>query len=315
MNNGPIKFCEMVGISEDEFKEYTVRLNGARWFDIVAEYYTNPEHVIGWMFKKKWHDSKQSTKRMNSKVLQFAQLDKNTPDKWVFLGVYSVGETYIDAEGDESYFEPREDSRFHPYVARTIVNFKRRRGKDQDFVFNVGSNQERLEYFWNNMVVDSIAEKPVSSMPFPGYHNVRLSLSQLSSVLDYSDWQAALGAVKAVYLQTDLLSGWHYVGSAYSAHGLLRRWRDYANGDHTGGNARLRRLVEEKGPHYIEDNFQYSILETFDMREKDDVVINREHWWMKTLSSVYDPESLDAHGYNSKLQFKRTGEGEDAGTE
>lgn len=77
----------------------------------------------------------------------------------------------------------------------------------------------------------------------------------------------------------------------------------------------MRRLVKEKGPHYINDNFRYSILETFDMREKDDVVINREHWWMKTLSSVYDSKSPDAHGYNSKLQFERTFKGEDAGTE
>lgn len=317
MDNEPIRFCEMVGIPEEKLKEYTVRLNRAFFFDIVTEYYTHPEHVMGWIFKKKWSGSKRSTNHMLSKVLQFVQLKADDSTKWVFLGAYLVSDVYVDDEGDESYHY-EEDLHFHPYVARTIVNFKVRAGKDQGFVFNVGNDQERLNHFWDNMLVDSITEKPVSSMPFPGYHNVRLTLKELSAALNYNDWQAALGAVKAIYLQTDTLTGWHYVGSAYGEHGsakgLLGRWRDYAEGNHTGGNDRLRKLVEEKGPNYIPKYFRYSILETFDMKEKNSVIINREHWWMETLSSVYDPESPDPHGYNSKLQFEHTGNGEIAGT-
>lgn len=97
--------------------------------------------------------------------------------------------------------------------------------------------------FFDTMLVEKIAQSPVSAMPFPGYDNVRLSFSELVAAVHNDEWRGALGAVNAVYLQTDTRTGWHYVGSAYSRHGgaqgLLSRWEEYANGDHTGGNALL----------------------------------------------------------------------------
>ena len=95
------------------------------------------------------------------------------------------------------------------------------------------------------------------------------------------------------------MAGWHYVGSAYSrkgaSHGLLSRWKEYASGDHSGGNKQLRNL----GAGYIEKNFQYSILEIFDMNKSPKEIIDREHWWMDTLGSVRRNNDEVPHGYNS----------------
>ncbi|MDK7859562.1 GIY-YIG nuclease family protein, partial [Klebsiella pneumoniae] len=74
---------------------------------------------------------------------------------------------------------------------------------------------------------------------------------------------AALSSQKAVYLITDTNTGKLYVGSATSNNGmLLKRWKDYLETGH-GGNEELIKLVEAKGIKYIEDHFQYSILENY----------------------------------------------------
>ena len=61
------------------------------------------------------------------------------------------------------------------------------------------------------------------------------------------------------------------------------------------GNKQLRNL----GAGYIEKNFQYSILEIFDMNKSPKEIIDREHWWMDTLGSVRRNNDEVPHGYNS----------------
>ena len=166
-------------------------------------------------------------------------------------------------------------------------------------IFNLSNSGERRRNFRETMALEKIAQSPVSAMPFPGYENVRLTHRQLAAAVNNEEWRATLGSVQAVYLQTDRRTGWHYVGSAYSrkgaTHGLLSRWEEYASGDHSGGNKQLRKL----GAGYIEDNFQYSILEIFDMHKPAKEIIDREHWWMDTLGSVRRDDDVVPHGYNS----------------
>ncbi|RYQ00857.1 GIY-YIG nuclease family protein [Bifidobacterium pseudolongum] len=318
-----IKFFNMLGISEQELGEYTIRLNGSdpQWFDVLSEYYRSEKTLMRWIFVKKYPYSKKALPKMQSKVLQFIQLDRRekTPRHWLFLGGYSITGSHMDEESGNEIYDYEVDPRFEPYIARTIVDFVRERGNDQGFIFNMRSSGERRQRFWSHMTVEKIAQSPVSAMPFPGYAHVRLSFDELVVAVHNAEWRGALGAVSAVYLQTDTRTGWHYVGSAYSHHGgsqgLLSRWEEYAGGDHTGGNALLKRLVAEHGADYIKDHFQYSILDIFDPRVPDRVVIEREHWWMDTLSSVRHAGTDDPHGYNSPAQWKKTADGEDAGTD
>ena len=95
-----------------------------------------------------------------------------------------------------------------------------------------------------------------------------------------------------MYLITDKESGKMYVGSATSDYGmLLQRWRSYIANGH-GGNKELIELVERDGIDYIKTNFYYSILENYNAKVDDRVILERESWWKETLQTR-------TFGYNS----------------
>jgi len=137
-----------------------------------------------------------------------------------------------------------------------------------------------------------------------------------------ADWKKALSKVKAVYCITDTSNGELYIGSANSrneAHsekiisansssckGLWGRWQYYANQkDLTGGNQYFNDIVSgeiseinvktangkiEKikiidGKEHIKNFFTYAVLEIFDIRTADSVVLAREEYWKKVFQS------------------------------
>ena len=122
---------------------------------------------------------------------------------------------------------------------------------------------------------------------FPGYDKVRLSYSQLATIINTNkrDWIAALSGQKAVYLITDMSNGKLYVGSATGkSEMLLQRWKNCA----PNGRSRtkhLNDLVEHEGFDYVKQNFQYSILENFNSKVDDNYILERESWWKDTLQS------------------------------
>ena len=117
---------------------------------------------------------------------------------------------------------------------------------------------------------------------------------QLSSILERrkQSWIAALENQKAVYLITDTYNGKLYVGSATGDKGmLLQRWSSYVDNGH-GGNKELLALVKSKGFDYVKQYFQYSILENYNAKIDDHIVLKRESWWKEALQSR-------RFGYNS----------------
>ena len=72
---------------------------------------------------------------------------------------------------------------------------------------------------------------------------------------------------------------------------LLQRWSNYVENGH-GGNIELKKLVEEKGFDYVKKYFQYSILENYNAKIDDHIILERESWWKDTLQSR-------THGYNA----------------
>lgn len=78
---------------------------------------------------------------------------------------------------------------------------------------------------------------------FPGYENIRLSFSQLETIIrnKRSGWLDALRNQKAVYLITDTSNGKMYVGSATAQYGmLLQRWTNY-----------MLHCMEKKTGHFL----------------------------------------------------------------
>ena len=116
---------------------------------------------------------------------------------------------------------------------------------------------------------------------------MKLSYSQLQKIINQrkKDWVSALESQKAVYLITDTNNGKLYVGSATSDNGmLLKRWKEYVETGH-GGNKNLIQLVNEKGMDYIQNYFQYSILENYNSTISDELILERESWWKEVLKT------------------------------
>jgi hypothetical protein len=297
-----VKFFDIIGIDSNKRTQYSIRFNKSlgSYINVMDAYYQEHDLLMKHVSQSLWTGGRRH-KIHTPKVVQFIQLQPNDPYRWVFIGSFSVGPVYGDDNGNE-FYELKPEAIFEKFAARIVVTFKRRRGQ-QLWTFDL-RNPVFLTQIENNMIVEKLVQSPISANPFPGYENVRLTHKQLVAAVANDEWRAALGSVQAVYLQTDLGNGWHYVGSAYShkgaEHGLLSRWEEYAQGDHTGGNNYLQDLSSQ----YIENNFQYSILEIFDMHKTATDIISREHWWMDTLSSVRRKEDFSPHGYNTVVERK-----------
>lgn len=203
-------------------------------------------------------------------------------DNWLLTTIKKVTKC-LQSYGDICYAGD-EISEFSQYYGRVIVGFHKKGMATWHKYRNVR----------DELIVRQILPAIFDGVNFPGYDNVRLPYEQLKLIIDRGkkDWVNALKSQKAVYLITDRETGKMYVGSATSANGmLLARWSSYAANGH-GGNVELVKLVEEKGMDYVKKNFTYSILENYNSRVDDGVILARESWWKETLLTR-------AFGYNA----------------
>lgn len=237
--------------------------------DPLEEYLADPDKVNNeWLF---WRRSRRNFV-VGDIAVNFLRL---TADSWLLttvkevtkeLGV-SVGTNYEGVELDD----------FRSLYGRLVLKYKK---PARISVLRAAPIIEQIE-------VAQLLPATFDGDDFPGYDSVSVSYSQLKALLDRNkrDWVAALEAQKAVYLITDLATGKHYVGSATGDNGmLLKRWRNYVKDGH-GDNIRLKQLVAEMGFGYVQQHFQYSILENYNQRVDKDFVLKREQWWKKALAS------------------------------
>lgn len=200
-------------------------------------------------------------------------------DYWLMTGIVKVVKDNglakpATAEYLTKKYNFRLVVRFHKYFQNGIILAK-----------NIIDKLEVIEV-WN-------PDKTLDDKTFPGYKNVSVSYRKLKKKLESPEWRTALSCRKGVYLITDQRTGKLYVGSAYGTNGILGRWETYVksgydkheveNGKYP--NKKLQELVTEKGLSYIQDNFQYSILETFTDDVSDEYIISRESWWKEALHS------------------------------
>ena len=247
-----------------------VRFNQYNGYDDPMDVYkANPEAVNNeWLF---WR-----TEVRNFSVGDIAVCFlKIAYDRWLLTTVKKVTEEFDIKNGINYAGEELEE--FKPYYGRVIVTYH----KDHQAQC---CNYERIE---NKFVVNQILPDVFDGDDFPGYDKVRLSYVQLRTIINAhkKDWVAALQNQKAVYLITDKNNGKLYVGSATSKNGmLLARWNAYICNGH-GGNVDLQKLIEQEGFEYVQKYFQYSILENYNAKVDDKIIIGRESWWKETLAS------------------------------
>lgn len=268
---------DLLRFSEEELNRVKIKFNQHNGFDNPMDLYKNNPEIVNtqWLF---WN-----TKQRYFDVGQIAIcLLKLSYDLWLLTTIKLVTKD-LGVSGGIS-FEGEEIERFQPLFGRVIVQYHK-------------TSQSQGRWFTSlqdELVVNQILPDCFDGDDFPGYDKVRLSFRQLEAIITRGkkDWVAALGNQKAVYLITDKHNGKLYVGSATSNTGmLLQRWSNYVNNGH-GGNKELVALVEREGFDYVRENFQYSILENYNAKVDDHIILERESWWKETLQSR-------VWGYNS----------------
>ncbi len=261
---------DLLNFSEEELKVTKVKFNQFNG-DVhpMEDYLKEPETVNAtWLF---WR-----TKRRYFDVGQIAIcLLKLTWDTWLLTTIKKVTKELGVTKGRN--YDGEEIERYRPLFGRVIVRHHK-------------TYQTQVRFYadlMDELEVSQILPATFDGDDFPGYDNVCLSYEQLANIIHKTkrDWIAALGNQKAVYLITDKNNGKLYVGSATSEYGmLLQRWSNYVANGH-GGNKELVELVKQEGFDYIKQNFQYSILENYNAKTDDKVVLRRESWWKETLQS------------------------------
>ena len=174
-----------------------------------------------------------------------------------------------------------------PYIGRMVILYS---GKGANVTLADVDKIKKLE-------VAAILDVPLDET-FPGYDRVLLSYEQLEVLIDTPEWEEKLSAKKGVYVITDKKTGKQYVGSAYGNTGIFGRWHTYINSkgdiiadDVNYPNQSFKEIVKKYSKQYIKENFQYSILETFEIGTPKENVIARENWWKRVLLTK-------EHGYN-----------------
>lgn len=271
-----IKIDDLLRISASDAVNVKVKFNQNDGNEDPMDLYLRDPDIVNsqWLF---WRN-----KQRYFNVGQIAVcLLKLSQDTWLLTTIKRVTEEYGVLNGIN--YNGEELQEYSQYFGRVIIKYHKTAQTQGMFYNTVCNDLEVLQILPNAFDGDE----------FPGYDKVRLSYTQLQTIIERQkkSWIAALENQKAVYLITDKSNGKLYVGSATSDNGmLLSRWSNYAENGH-GGNVELRRIVSENGIDYVKQNFQYTILENYNSKIDDAVILNREAWWKEILQSR-------AFGYN-----------------
>lgn len=272
-----ITINDLLKFDDSVIDNVKIRFNQSNSIDDPLDLYQKNPEIINtqWLFWK-------GQKRYFYEGQIAVSLLKLTWDTWLLTTIKRVTKD-LNVENGIS-FEGEELEEYKKYYGRVIVKYHK-------------TFQTQGIYYkkiCDELVVNQILPATFDGFDFPGYDKVRLSFEQLKTIIQQNkkDWVAALENQKAVYLITDTNNGKLYVGSATSDYGmLLQRWSNYIANGH-GGNVELKSLVDQKGLDYVRKYFQYSILENYNAKVDDHVILERESWWKDALQSR-------KHGYNA----------------
>ena len=261
---------DLLRFSDDELANVKIKFNQHNGYDDPMDLYrSNPEIInTQWLF---WNEKRRYFYEGQIAVC-FLKLSY---DMWLLTTIKRVTKD-LGISGGVS-FEGEEIETYKPFFGRVIVQYHK-------------TSMAQGRYFselQDELVVNQILPDVYDGEDCPGYDKVRLSYAQLEVIIrcGKKDWIAALSNQKAVYLITDKNTGKLYVGSATSDSGmLLQRWSNYVANGH-GGNKELIELVEHEGFDYVKKHFQYAILENYNAKVEDRVILIRESWWKETLQT------------------------------
>ncbi|GEP77599.1 GIY-YIG nuclease family protein [Staphylococcus carnosus] len=240
------------------------------------------EDHAGWVELNAWK-TKQPNNNLNHAdyLIALAQYYPYGPEYFVFGGLYKVEKIMPEVFDAPGYKLTLMDE-YQEYIKRLIIKLDRPIGRD---VYNRLYSNVQVQL--NPEVYEIVPNVKLGH--FPGYQNICMTHKELKQIVERNEpsWQEALSYVKGVYVITDMHNGQLYIGSASgNTDGIWQRWSGYAQPNNlTGGNKAFLKVLKEKGPKYITDNFQYSIIEIFDTKTKIETILERENYWKNVFKT------------------------------
>ena len=265
-----IKLNDILNFSKEQVKKAKVKFNTYNGYhDPIELYKTNPDKINKeWLY---W--------RANQRYFRVGQiaicLVRISHDNWLLTTIDTVESDLNVQNGINNTGIPFTN--YEPYFGRIVIKYHKEK---RSSCMNYLAVMEELE------VLQILSDK-YDDDNFHGYDNISLQFEKLQSIIERGkkDWIAALESQKGVYLISDTKTGKMYVGSATGDNGmLLQRWKNYISNGH-GGNKELKRLVEKEGLEYVKKYFKFSLLENYNSKTENYVILERESWWKKILMS------------------------------
>lgn len=264
-----IMLNDLLRFDDEQIESARIKFNlNNSYFDAVERYRSDPERFNNRNLL--WHINRRYF-QVGQIAICFVRLAK---DIWLMTGIKRITKLIDPGESGIGY-KAEDVEEYLKYCGRLKLRFH---NTSRSVVKRYDSVMDEIE-------VLEILNDTYTAEDFPGYDNVRISYKQLKQIVERKpqSWVTALANQKAVYLITDAKKGKFYVGSATSDNGMLfNRWSQYAENGH-GGNVEFKKLIKEKGLKYIENNFEYSILENYNAKIQDEDILRRENWWKETL--------------------------------
>lgn len=256
--------------NDKDSEELKKKIEGKNFSNLLDMYQSgNKETIVEIMAKNKGSNNRL---KEGDFALIFIPYDKLTKT-YLLINAFKVN----DASGELVDSTPAKE--LEKYFGRLVVKYKSSR--------NITRTDKKIitEEIEVSMILDTSADKM-----FRGYDNVSLKFSELKDALGSLVWKDKLSHRQGVYVITDTEAGKNYIGSATGEKGFYGRWCDYVNGvNHpdTYPNEAFKEIIKDrtKGPNYIKEHFQYSILEHFDMGVDKDFILEREGYWKRVLNT------------------------------
>lgn len=278
---GEIYLNDIINFSENEINNSKISLN-------ISEGKNGRLCLDSWLETKStrpgfWcYYGKQKNFKIGQYCLAFYKIDWGG-NKYLLVGAGKITNIPAKEEWKPASYEPIE--RLQKFVGRLIIDVYK--GNTQGrYNFNL------KKYIYQAKVVE-ILPSEFEIRKFPGFNNLRLNYTELyKAIYVYRTWEEVLKTRKAIYIIVDKSKdedysglGRIYVGKASSENGMLyARWKNYVD-SLTGGNKELEKVKRIKGEEYIKNNFQWSVIESFDESYDDNIISEREKYWKLVLNS------------------------------
>lgn len=286
------KFDEL--LSQPEYKGRRIKLrfnknwwNGSDYYDFVVEYLNKSADFLPYLLS--CGSDKRSRNQNNDIQFQFIEVEYH---KWLFVGAYIILEK--DSQVHRANF-----GGYH--VKYALAERLEEYDKYIDKLLVSWINSPRSFFYTDYNKIRSAEIISISNISyferqsnFPGYTNLSLSYQDLKRHWNDKTWYEHLSSVYGVYVITDTKTGKLYVGSAYGDDGIYGRWSAYLKNGYDKSeleesrypNKKLKILVNQKGIKYIQEHFQYSILEIFSKSELGkQKALEREAYWKNVLKT------------------------------